>query len=197
MSEPQISNLAQLPQSDLTTLLHAWQKGDEAAFRSLFDQAYDELKKIAQQRLSQLGGDHSLAPTELLHETILKLMDAPVDWQNRAHFFASMSLNLRAVMVDHARARSADKRGGRAIHVTLSSVDAGAVSGIADLLALDSALNQLEALDRRSSEVLHLTYFAGLDRDEIAEVLKVSVPTVIRDLRFAKSWLNRHMDYRL
>lgn len=188
---------APAPASDLTTLLAAWQKGDEAAFQRLFEQAYEELKTIAQQRLRQLGGNWSLAPTELLHETILKLMDAPVDWQNRAHFFASMSLYLRSVMVDHARARSADKRGGGALHITLSNVDIGAESGVADLLALDSALKHLEALDRRSSEVLHLTYFAGLKSEEIAEVLKVSLPTVVRDLRFAKSWLNRHMDYHL
>lgn len=185
------------PDSSLTTLLHAWQKGDEAAFHHLFEQAYAELKKIARQRLYQLHGNCSLAPTELLHDAILRVMGAPIDWQNRAHFFASMSLYLRAVMVDHARARHADKRGGGVVHVTLSNADVGAESGVADLLALDSALKHLEELDQRSSEVLHLTYFAGLDREEIADVLKISLPTVVRDLRFAKSWLNQHMGYAL
>lgn len=183
--------------ADLTTLLSAWQKGNESAFQGLFERAYAELKKIAQQRLRELGGNCSLAPTELLHETILKLLDAPVDWQNRAHFFASMSLYLRSVMVDHARARGADKRGGNALHITMTHIDAGEESGIADLLTLDTALKQLHELDPRSAEVLHLTYFAGLSREEIADVLKISLATVIRDLRFAKSWLNRHMDYGL
>lgn len=189
--------LLHTPATSLTTLLHAWQKGDESAFHLLFEQAYAELKKIAQQRLQQLHGNCSLVPTELLHDAIVRVMGAPKDWQNRAHFFASMSLYLRAVMLDHARARQACKRGGGVVHVALTDADVGAESGVADLLALDSALKHLEELDQRSSEVLHLTYFAGLNREEIAEVLKVSLPTVVRDLRFAKSWLNRHMDYDL
>lgn len=186
-----------VPVTDLTTLLGAWQQGEGAAFQQLFEKAYEELKKIAGQRLRQLGGNCSLSPTELLHETILRVMDEPLQWKNRAHFFASMSLYLRAVMVDHARARGAIKRGSGAIHVTLTNIDSGDESGIADLLSLDAALKQLHEMDPRSSEILHLTYFAGLEREEIAEVLEVSPATVVRDLRFAKSWLNRHMDYNL
>ena len=95
------------------------------------------------------------------------------------------------------RARGEIKRGSGAIHVTLTNIDSGDESGIADLLSLDAALKQLHEMDPRSSEILHLTYFAGLEREEIAEVLEVSPATVVRDLRFAKSWLNRHMDYNL
>lgn len=194
---PLASPLPQPQDSSLTTLLQALQEGGEDSFQRLFEQAYEELKKIARQRVAQQGSDCSLVPTELLHDAILRVMDAPMVWQNRAHFFASMSLYLRAVIVDNARARRADKRGGGAVHLTLSNLEVGAESGVADLLALDSALKHLETLDRRSSEVLHLTYFAGLNREEIADVLKVSLPTVVRDLRFAKSWLNRQMGYAL
>ena len=179
----------------LTILLHAWQQGDGAAFATLFDQVYTQLKRIAAQRLREVGGDSTLAPTELLHEAVLRIADAPKDWQNRAHFFASMSLYIRSVLVDHARARATEKRGGRNLHVTLTGANLGVESNVADLLALDQALSQLEALDQRSGEVLHLTYFAGLDRQQIADVLKVSVATVDRELRFARAWLNQNMDY--
>lgn len=192
-----MSNAAENAPVPLTNLLQAWQQGDGAAFSTLFDQVYDQLRKIAAQRLREVGGDSTLAPTELLHEAVLRIADAPMDWQNRAHFFASMSLYIRAVLVDHARVRAAEKRGGRNLHVTITGANLAVDSNIADLLALDQALNKLEALDARSGEVLHLTYFAGLDREQIADVLKVSVATVDRELRFARSWLNANMDYGL
>lgn len=181
----------------LTALLQSWRQGDGASLNQVFEQAYAELRYIAAGRLRQVAGRSTLAPTELMHEAALRVLDAPVDWQNRAHFFASMSLYMRAVLVDHARARLADKRGGAQLHVTLGTAEAGADSGIADLLALESALNRLEALDARSSAVLHLTCFAGLSRHEIAEVLKVSVQIVDRELRFAKTWLNAQLDTAL
>ena len=192
-----MSNAAENAPVPLTNLLQAWQQGDGAAFSTLFDQVYDQLRKIAAQRLREVGGDSALAPTELLHEAVLRIADAPKDWQNRAHFFASMSLYIRAVLVDHARAREAEKRGGRNLHVTITGANLAVDSNIADLLALDQALNKLEALNARSGEVLHLTYFAGLDREQIADVLKVSVATVDRELRFARSWHNANMDYGL
>lgn len=182
---------------ELTILLQVWQQGDGSAFSTLFDQVYDQLRKIAAQRLREVGRDSSLAPTELLHEAVLHIADALKDWQNRAHFFASMSLYIRAVLVDHARARAAEKRGGRNLHVTLTGANLGVESNVADLLALDQALHKLETLDARSAEVLHLTYFAGLEREQIVDVLRVSVATVDRELRFARSWLNANMDYGL
>ncbi len=192
-----MNNAENAPSQPLTHLLQAWQQGDGSAFSTLFEQVYDQLKKIAAQRLREVGGDSTLAPTELLHEAVLRIADAPKDWHNRAHFFASMSLYIRAVLVDHARARAAEKRGGRNLHVTLTGANLGVDSNIADLLALDQALNKLEALDARSAEVLHLTYFAGLEREQIADVLKVSVATVDRELRFSRSWLNANMGYGL
>ncbi|MCQ4165577.1 ECF-type sigma factor [Tahibacter harae] len=177
----------------LTALLQSWRQGDGASLNQVFEQAYAELRRIAAGRLRQVDGRSTLAPTELMHEAALRVLDAPVDWHNRAHFFASMSLYMRAVLVDHARARLADKRGGAQLHLSLGGVEAGDESGIAELLALEDALARLEILDARSSAVLHLTCFAGLSRHEIAEVLKVSVQIVDRELRFAKTWLNTQL----
>jgi len=179
--------------SSLTDALAAWRAGDGAAYAQIFEQAYVQLKQIAAQRLQGAAEVVTLSPTEMMHEAVLRVMDAGLQWQNRAHFFASMSLYMRSVLVDHVRSRQSDRRGGGVLHVTLGQSEAGAESSIADLLSLDNALSQLAALDARSSEVLHLTYFAGLDRHQIADVLKVSVQIVDRELRFAKSWLNVHL----
>ncbi len=176
-------------------LLQSWQNGDGAAFSQLFDQVYDQLKKIAAQRLREVGNNSTLSPTELLHEAVIRVADAPTDWKNRAHFFATMSLYIRATLVDHARAQASQKRGGEHMHVTLTGSVHGEESQIADLLALDQALTSLEKVDERGSQVLHLTYFAGLSRDDIAAVLDISIPTVDRELRFARAWLHTTLGY--
>ena len=178
----------------LTALLDAWRGGEGAAYGPLFDRAYAELRQIASQRLGSADGRSTLSPTELVNEAALRVLGNSMRWQDRGHFFASMSTIMRSVLIDHARARISQKRGGKAIHVTLSQIDVGAESEILDLLALDAALIRLEALDQRSSEVLHLTYFGGLDRRQISEVLQVSLQVVDRELRFAKSWLNSHIE---
>jgi RNA polymerase sigma factor (TIGR02999 family) len=191
MSLPQGNDIA------LTTLLQAWQAGDGVAFSQVFEQVYDQLKKIAAYRLREVAGNSTLSPTELLHEAVLRVSSAPTDWTSRAHFFASMSLVLRATLVDHARAQATQKRGGEHLHVTLTNAEAGEDSQIADLLALDQALEALQKLDARSSEVLHLTYFAGLEGKEIAAVLGTSLATVNRELRFARAWLNSTLGYAI
>lgn len=180
---------AETTEHSLTQLLHAWRDGSGTAFASLLDQVYAQLKQIAARRISQAAGQATLSPTELLHEALLGLMPAPKDWNNRAHFFATISLAIRSVLVDRARARGRNKRGGGMVRVTLSGTEAGEESMMADLLALDSALNELEKMDPRCAEVLHLTYFAGLDRQQIADILKVSLSSVDRELRFARAWL--------
>ena len=178
----------------LTQMLDSWREGNDASLNDLFDLAYDQLKLIAAQRLRSTDATATLSPTELVNEAVVRVMGATPQWQNRAHFFASMSLYMRAVLVDHARARQSERRGNGVLHVTLGHArQVGDDSAIADLLALDSALNQLEAHDARSSAVLHLVYFAGFDRHQIAEVLGVAVQIVDRELRFAKSWLNAHL----
>ncbi len=181
------------PRDSLTALLQSWRQGSGSAFGSLIDQAYDQLRAIAARRLHQGGRFATLSATELVHEALLGVMPAPGNFENRVHFFATMSLAIRSILVDHARARSAGKRWGGLIRVTLSHAEQEDESRIVDLLAIEEALAQLEQLDARCGRVLHLTCFAGLSRGEIAGLLGVSIPTVDRDLRFARSWLNRRL----
>ncbi len=177
------------PPDSLTNLLHEWRQGSGTAFTSLIDQVYVRLHSMAAQRVNQAGRSATLSPTELLHEVLIDVMPSPMDWQSRAHFFATMSLAIRSMLVDHARARAARKRGGDQLQVTLTDVD-GALVAPLEMLMLDQALNQLEQEDPRSGQVLHLTYFAGLEPEEIANVLNVSLATVSRDLRFARAWVH-------
>lgn len=181
------------PRDSLTALLRSWRQGSGSAFGTLIDQVYEQLRAIAAKRLNQDGGSATLSPTELVHEALLGVMPAPRDFQSRVHFFATMSLAVRSILVDHVRARSTGKRGGGLIRVTLSQAERGEEDRIVDLLAIEEALTQLERLDARCGRVMHLTCFAGLSRDEIAALLGVSIPTVDRDLRFARSWLNRRL----
>ena len=176
------------PASDLTTLLHAWRDGNDAAFGQLIDQVYEELKRIAARRLGQ-SSSATLMPTDLLHEALIGIMPTDMDFKNRAHFFATMSLAIRSILVDHARARGAHKRGGDMLRVTFTNVDVGEESQAMDLLAMDEALNQLEKMDPRCAQVMHLTYFAGLSRDDICALLNVTVRTVTRDLVFGRAWV--------
>lgn len=181
----------------LTQQLEAWRRGQSGARERLFELAYAELRKIAGDRLAAAAGPACLSPTELVHEAVLRVLDGEPAWVDRAHFCASMSLYMRAVLIDHARARAADKRGGDVLHVTLSKADSGEESAMADLLAIDQGLKLLEQQDPRAAAVLHLNYFAGLDRQQMASVLSVSVQVIDRELRFAKTWLSAHLGTRL
>jgi RNA polymerase sigma factor (TIGR02999 family) len=180
------------PDAPLTRLLHAWHAGDSAALGALLPQVHGELMRMAGSRLRAADGQ-TLSRGDLLHEALLKLMANPPPWQDRAHFFATVSLAMRSVLVDHARQRLADKRGGGLDRVTYTVSLAGEESMAADLLTLDRLLQRLQAEDPRAAEVLNLTYFAGLQREDIAQVLGVSVPTVDRELRFARAWLSEQL----
>jgi len=177
------------PHVRLTDVLQSWQDGGKASFGQAFAMAYEELKRIARQRLGQSGEGSTLSPTALLHEAYLRVAESDVVFRNRAHFFAGMSLYIRSALVDHARARQAEKRGGADVRVSLSEHIAAEASMVTEVLALDQALQALDALDPRCAEVMHLTWFAGLERLAIADVLGVSAATVDRDLRFGKAWL--------
>jgi len=186
--ESSISSLAS--PSDLTRLLHAWRNGDGRALTAAIEQVYAELRRIAERRIGRQGASATLSPTELVHEAVLGLLPTPMDFANRAHFLATLSLAMRAILVDHARARAAEKRGGRRIRMSLSQLDSVDDADAAfDLLLLEQALTQLEGFDARCGQIMHLTYFGGLAQEEIATLLNVSVPTVKRDLRFARAWL--------
>jgi len=170
-------------------LLREWREGSGTAFEGVFDVAYEHLKAIALTRLGRFGGSATLSATELLHEALLGIIPSQMEWKDRAHFFATMSLAMRSVLVDHARARGASKRGGGRMRVTLNDETLVQEENVVDMLALDQALGKLEELDPRGAAVVHLTYFTGLDRKEIAEVLQTSVTAVDRDLSFSRGWL--------
>jgi RNA polymerase sigma factor (TIGR02999 family) len=180
----------------LTTLLKAWHDGDAAALERLMPQVHAEIVRMAR---SRLRGESSvtLSHDDLVNEALLRLLSAPPAWQNRAHFFATVALTLRAVLVDHARARSAQRRGGAWQALTMTLSDLGEEAMTAELLTLDALLGQFEVLDPRASQVIQMSCFVGLSRSEIAAVLGVSVPTVDRELRFARAWLGERLGHSL
>lgn len=179
--------------ADVTELLLAWKEGDSAARDALFDAVYDELRRLARIRLARERPDQSLAPTALVHEAYLKLVDQRrVQWQNRSHFFAIAGKVMRRILVDHARARAAAKRGGD-VRVPLDDVEAALAPLEIDVLALDAALEKLASLDRRQSELVELRFFAGLTVEETAATLDVAPITVKRDWALAKAWLFREL----
>lgn len=180
------------PDAPLTELLQAWQGGDGQAFAELIRASHAQLQRMAADRMRH-GGPLTLTPQEVLHEAVASLLERPAPLRSRAHFFATMSLKMRAIIVDHARARVADKRGGHAVQVTLNEASAGSEGDVFDLLALDEALQRLALEDRRGSEILHLSYFAGLEQAEIAQLLGISLRTVEREMRFLRAWLQEQL----
>ncbi|MFB9066789.1 hypothetical protein B1808_00230 [Pseudofulvimonas gallinarii] len=182
---------------DITVLLRAWQQGDEAAHDELGRVVYEQLRAIARRRLAGERNEHALQPTALVNEAYLRLMDGrDSPWRDRVHFYATAALHMRAILIDHARARLAVKRGGgQAALVTLDESFIGG-SGVheTDFLLLDKSLRDLEREDARSAKIVELSYFSGLEREGIAELLGISVPTVDRCLRFGRAWLRRSLN---
>ena len=182
---------------DVTDLLLSWRHGDPAALDRLLPLVYDELRRIAARHLRRERAGHSLQPTGLVHEAYLRLVGAPgPEWQDRAHFFGVSARLMRQILVDHARARGAAKRGGAARRVTLTDHVEPAVERDLDLLALDEALRRLEEMDPVQGRVVELRYFTGLSIEETAEVLGKSPATVNREWRMARAWLRRELDTR-
>lgn len=178
----------------ITQMLLAWSNGDQAALESLMPLVYDELRKVAARHLRGQRPGHTLQTTALVNEAYLRLIDASqVRWQNRAHFFAVSAQLMRRILVDFARSRNYQKRGGGAERVSLDEAMAVAPERGADLLALDEALTRLQSLNPRQAQVVELRYFGGLSEEETAEALKISVRTVRRDWNFARAWLHREL----
>jgi RNA polymerase sigma factor (TIGR02999 family) len=177
----------------VTGLLRAWGQGDDAALEQLTPIVYGELHAMARRYMSRERRGQTLQATALVNEAYLRLVDIrQLPWQNRAHFFALSGRLMRRILVDIARARGYQKRGGGARQVTLDEGMAIDDPG-RDLVALDDALTRLAAVDERKSQVVEMRFFAGLSVEEIAEVLKVSTKTVTRDWQMAKAWLTREM----
>jgi RNA polymerase sigma factor (TIGR02999 family) len=182
---------------EITQLLRAWGGGDEAALKRLAPLVYQELHRLARRYMRQEGTGNTLQTTALVNEAYLRLAEAGgVNWQDRTHFFAVSAQMMRRILVDAARARRAEKRGGPAPRVNLDQVPDVAPSRGPDLVALDDALNELAKMDPRKVRVIELRFFGGLSVDETAEVLKTSPQTVMRDWKIAKAWLARELSSR-
>jgi RNA polymerase sigma factor (TIGR02999 family) len=179
--------------SDVTGLLVAWSKGDEAARSALLDAVYAELRRLARGYLQRERTDHSLPPTALVHEAYLKLVDQRrVQWQNRTQFFAIASHLMRRILVDYARSHTAKKRGA-GDRVPLEDRDAGFEPLTVDVVALDLALQRLAETYPRQSQLVELRFFGGLTVEETATVLDVAPITIKRDWALAKAWLYREL----
>jgi RNA polymerase sigma factor (TIGR02999 family) len=175
---------------DITTLLQRWSEGDPGAGDHAIERAYADLRHLAAHYLKQESTGNTLQPTALVHELYLRLHDgATVPWTDRKHFFVVAAGQMRRILVDHARGRHAEKRGGNGIRVELRELHAASLPRDADLLALDEALSRLVELDPRAASIVELRYFGGFSESEAAAILDISVATLKRDWEFARSWL--------
>ena len=179
---------------EVTGLLLAWGQGDAGALERLIPLVHAELRRIAQRCMAGERPGHSLQATALVNEAYVRLVDAQhVNWQNRAHFLAMSARLMRRVLVDMARSKLYQKRGGGALKVTFTDALAVAVEPGLDLVALDDALEALQKFDERKHQVVELRFFGGLSVEETASVLKLSSETVMRDWKLAKAWLLREL----
>lgn len=182
------------PPGDVTELLRAWGQGDEQALAALLPLVERELRRLARAYMSRERQDHTLQTTALVNEAFMRLADASrLPWQSRAHFFGIAARLMRRVLVDYARSRGYQKRGGHIDHIALDEAVAVTPPLDFNVVALDHALEKLTALDERKGRVIELRFFGGLSVDETAEVLGVSADTVKRDWRLAKLWLLREL----
>lgn len=181
---------------EVTRLLQAWGSGDQEALQQLIPLVYNELHRLAHHYMAAEQSAQTLQTTALVHEAYLRLVDVKnVDWQNRAHFYGICARLMRRILIDFARSRNYDKRGGHFPHIELD--EAATVSAVvgSELLAVDEALKQLASVDARKSAVVELRFFGGLTVEETAAALSVSVETVMRDWKLAKAWLLRELSF--
>ena len=180
--------------ADVTRLLLAWSQGDESALHRLVPLVYRELRKRAHQYMLNERSGHILQTTALIHEAYQHLVQTPgIQWRDRAHFYAVCGQLMRRILVDYARSRGYQKRGGNVREMSFDETAAVPQQRGRDLVALDDALTALAAIDPRKSQVVELRFFGGLTAEETAEVLNVSPETVLRDWKLAKVWLLREL----
>jgi RNA polymerase sigma factor (TIGR02999 family) len=178
---------------NVTVLLRRWRGGDKAALDQLMPVVYDELRHFASRQLWKERPGHTLRPTALVNELYLRLMDADVDWQDRAHFYAIAARVLRRVLVEYARSHGRQKRGGSAVRVPIEEIDLADPNATELISDVDDALQRLSEFDSRKAEILQLLYFGGLTYEETAAALDISPATVHRELVLAKAWLHREL----
>ncbi len=182
------------PNYEVTRLLIDWNNGDQAALDQLVPLIYQELHRIAGGYLRNERPGHTIQPTALIHEAYLRLAAQQMpEWQNRKHFFGVAAQLMRQILVEHARAHATAKRGAGEQNLPLEEALVYSTERPGDLIALDDALNSLAALDQRKSRMVELRFFGGLSLEETAEMMGVSIPTVVREMRLAQAWLHREM----
>jgi RNA polymerase sigma-70 factor, ECF subfamily len=180
---------------DVTILLEEARSGSEEALNQLVPLVYDELHRIASGHLRSAGPGQTMLTTDLVHESFLKLIGSRnLSWQNRLHFFSIAATSMRQIIVDHARARHAGKRGGHSVRVPFEEGIALNDQSLDEIAELDEALSALEKADARAARIVEFRFFGGLTNEEIAELLSISARTVIRDWEFARAWLYRFLD---
>ena len=183
-----------MEKSEFTVFLRNWSEGSKDVLDRITPAIYGELRRLATAQLRQERKDHTLQPTALIHEAYMRLVDHNQQkWHSRAHFFSVAGRIMREILVDHARARQAVKRGGNDVKVTLSEAVSFAPDRIARVIALDDGLRELATFDERKSRLVELKYFGGLETEEIAEALGISRSTVTREARLAEAWLHNYL----
>jgi RNA polymerase sigma factor (TIGR02999 family) len=181
-------------EKDVTQLLVDWGNGDRDALEELTPLVYDELRRLAARYMRRESPGHTLQPSALVNEAFMRLVDQrDVRWQNRAHFFGVAAQLMRRVLVDCARKRASEKRGGGALRVSVSEA-AGVARQASEMIALDRALSDLSEMDPRKGRIVEMKFFGGLTTEEVASVLGVTPRTVEREWRAAKAWLHRAVD---
>jgi len=181
------------PRNQVTQILAEINRGNQAAIEQLLPLVYDELRRIAGHYMAGERKDHTLQPTAVVHEAFLRLVDQQAEWENRAHFLGVAATMMRRVLLDYAKAKQADRRGGPRHKVELEDNMAVSEDRLAEVLAIDQALDRLAALDADQARVVELRFFGGLSVEETAEVMKVSTATVKRYWNSARAWLYREM----
>ena len=183
-----------MERADVTQLLERWSAGEAGALEELLPTIYGELRRLATSLMRRQPAGHTLQPTALVNEVYLRLADRQeLSFENRSAFLGLVAKVMRRVLVDHARAREADKRGGKSVRVTIVEGLLGTTERPADVVELDAALEALAAVDPRKSRIVELKYFGGLKGEEIASVLGIGSATVTRELRLAEAWLHRSL----
>jgi RNA polymerase sigma factor (TIGR02999 family) len=175
--------------TEVTRLLHDWRQGDSQSLEKMMPLVYAELRRIADRYLRKENPGHTLQPTALVHEAFINLVDADVNWSDRMHFYAVSARIMRRLLVDHAREKRREKRGGGGVRESLEDVLAIAPEPPIEIIELDEALEKLATFDERKSQVVELSYFGGFTYEEIADVVGISAATVDRELRLGKAWL--------
>lgn len=180
--------------TELTQLLQRWHEGDQAALEELTPLVYGELHRLASGYLRRERANHTLQATEVVHEAFVRLLGVDVAWQDRVHFCALAARIMRRLLVDHARGRAREKRGGGLDRFSLHTADAVVPGPSENILALEDAMSRLARRDERAASAVELHHFGGLTHEEVAHVLGVSAATVKRDLRVARAWLRRELE---